>query len=192
MPRPSPWRRPASGATPEGTSSPDPDSSASTLPPAGPSAWESARTSTCASTRPTCSTTWSSTTGIPRSATRSSASPPAPMPCGLSMRLCDSTSKPMRSILAALLVTATFLGWLLVATAQQQTNAPLTVKGGVKFEANATLVIEIVNVRDKDGNPIKGLQAKDFTVTEDGKPQEVRICDFQELQSAPAPLEQLK
>jgi len=98
----------------------------------------------------------------------------------------------MRSILAALLVTATFLAWLLVATAQQQTNAPLTVKGGVKFEANATLVIEIVNVRDKDGNPIKGLTAKDFTVTEDGKPQEVRICDFQELQSAPAPLEQLK
>ncbi|SPE26784.1 conserved exported hypothetical protein [Candidatus Sulfopaludibacter sp. SbA6] len=98
-------------------------------------------------------------------------------------------------------ITATFLAWLLVASAQpqapqrpqqpaqQQTNAPLTIKGGVKFEANATLIVETVVVKDKDGNPIKGLKAKDFTVTEDGKAQEIKICDFQELESTPAPPE---
>src|SRR5579872_5256085 len=87
-------------------------------------------------------------------------------------------------------LTATFLAWLLVASAQQQTNAPLTVKGGgFKFEANATLIVEIVNVKDKEGNPIKGLTAKDFTVTEDGKPQEVKICTFQELETTPVPQE---
>jgi VWFA-related protein len=94
-------------------------------------------------------------------------------------------------------ITATFLAWLLVATAQpqaqqrpqqpaqQQTNAPLTIKGGVKFEATAQLVVETVIVKDKDGNPIKGLKAKDFTVTEDGKSQDIKICDFQELATAP-------
>ena len=98
-------------------------------------------------------------------------------------------------------ITATFLTWLIVATAQpqaqqrpqppaqQQTNAPLTVKGSFKFEANATLIVETVVVKDKDGNPIKGLKAKDFTVTEDGKAQEIKICDYQELESAPAPQE---
>ena len=99
-------------------------------------------------------------------------------------------------------ITATFLAWLLVATAQpqapqrpqqpaqqQQTNAPLTTKGGFKFEANTTLIVETVVVKDKDGNPIKGLKAKDFTVTEDGKPQDIKICDFQELESTPAPQE---
>jgi len=98
-------------------------------------------------------------------------------------------------------ITATFLAWLLVATAlpqtpqrppqpaQQQTNAPLSTKGGFKFEANATLIIETVVVKDKDGNPIKGLKAKDFSVTEDGKPQEIKICDFQELETTPQPQE---
>ncbi|HEY2018861.1 MAG TPA: VWA domain-containing protein [Bryobacteraceae bacterium] len=98
-------------------------------------------------------------------------------------------------------ITAPFLAWTLVLTAQpqapprpqqpsqQQTNAPLTIKGGLKFEANSTLIVETVVVKDKDGNPIKGLKAKDFTVTEDGKPQEIKICDFQELESTPTPQE---
>jgi VWFA-related protein len=49
------------------------------------------------------------------------------------------------------------------------------------------MVIEAVNVRDKQGKAIRGLTAKDFTVTEDGKPQEVRFCEYQELPEAPEP-----
>jgi len=101
-------------------------------------------------------------------------------------------------------ITATILAWLMTVSAPQpqafaqqpaqpqQTNAPLTIKGGVKFDATAQLVVETVIVKDKQGNPIKGLTAKDFAVTEDGKAQEVKICDFQELDSAPAPEPELK
>ncbi|MGA2217260.1 MAG: VWA domain-containing protein, partial [Terracidiphilus sp.] len=52
-------------------------------------------------------------------------------------------------------------------------NYTLTVK--------VQLVTEAVVVKDKDGKPISGLTAKDFTVTEDGVPQTVRICEHQDL-----------
>jgi VWFA-related protein len=94
-------------------------------------------------------------------------------------------------------VTSILLSWLLVAAAlpqtqQQRTNAPLIVNGGTKFETTTQLVVEIVNVVDKSGNPIKGLTKKDFSITEDGKPQEIKFCDFQELDTTPAPEDQLK
>ena len=37
------------------------------------------------------------------------------------------------------------------------------------------LVVEAVVVKDKQGNPIRGLTAKDFTVTEDGVPQTIKL-----------------
>ena len=43
------------------------------------------------------------------------------------------------------------------------------------------LVIETVVVKDKQGNPIRGLSAKDFVVTEDGAPQSIRFCEHQDL-----------
>ena len=52
----------------------------------------------------------------------------------------------------------------------QQPNAPLQ-KQTYKFESTTQLVIVNVSVKDKDGKPIEGLKATDFTVTEDGKPQ---------------------
>src|SRR5262249_11054507 len=42
-----------------------------------------------------------------------------------------------------------------------------------------------VTVKDKNGNPIEGLSANDFTVTENGLPQTIRFCEFQKLE-APA------
>ncbi len=49
------------------------------------------------------------------------------------------------------------------------------------FTASATLVIETVGVKDKDGKPVEGLTAKDFTVTEDGVPQEIKFFEYQKL-----------
>jgi VWFA-related protein len=49
------------------------------------------------------------------------------------------------------------------------------------FTASATLVIETVGVKDKEGKPVEGLTAKDFVVTEDGVPQEIKFFEYQKL-----------
>ena len=43
------------------------------------------------------------------------------------------------------------------------------------FSANAQLVVETVMVTDKNGNPMKGLTAQDFTVTENDAPQSIKV-----------------
>src|SRR5512140_536999 len=53
---------------------------------------------------------------------------------------------------------------------------------GFKFSATAQLVVEIVTAKDKNGNPIEGLTAKDCLITENGKPQTVSFCEFQKVQ----------
>ncbi len=44
------------------------------------------------------------------------------------------------------------------------------------MSVSTKLVIEAVNVKDKQGNSINGLTAKDFTVTEDGVAQKISFC----------------
>ena len=50
------------------------------------------------------------------------------------------------------------------------------------------LIIENVGVKDKKGAPIGGLMAKDFTITEDGVPQKISICEHQTLPEDATPL----
>ena len=45
--------------------------------------------------------------------------------------------------------------------------------------------MEAVEVKDKKGNPIEGLTAKDFTVTENGVPQTISFCEPQKLPQTP-------
>ena len=65
------------------------------------------------------------------------------------------------------------------ATAAQTPQT--TANGTVKFQANTQLVIETVTVKDKNGKPVEGLTAKDFTITEDGVAQTISFCEFQKL-----------
>ena len=63
-------------------------------------------------------------------------------------------------------------------------NATPAAKDTVTFQATAQLVVETVVVKDKNGNPVEGLTAKDFTITEDGVAQNIRFFEFQKLERA--------
>src|ERR1700722_19966854 len=66
-----------------------------------------------------------------------------------------------------------------------QNTQPVAGSGAFTMSVSTKLVIEAVNVKDKQGKPIKGLTAKDFTITEDGVPQSISFAEYQELPSAP-------
>ncbi|HET9399569.1 MAG TPA: VWA domain-containing protein [Candidatus Acidoferrales bacterium] len=55
-----------------------------------------------------------------------------------------------------------------------------------KISVNTQLVVEQVTVTDKKGNAIKGLTAKDFTLTENGQTQELKFCEPIQLTEVPA------
>ena len=68
------------------------------------------------------------------------------------------------------------------APQQQQPEPPR-----FEFSAGVTLVSVDVVVRDGSGNIVRGLTAKDFQVSEDGKPQKIDTFSFQEIaESAPS------
>ena len=83
-------------------------------------------------------------------------------------------------------ITVILLAWVMIAPAQQ--NQPAVPKGTVKFESNVQLVVVDVSVKDKSGNPIEGLTDKDFTITEDGKPQAIKVFKFQRLEEEARPV----
>jgi VWFA-related protein len=88
--------------------------------------------------------------------------------------------------LAAILLTLVPLG-------AQQPPPPAnanTNEGAAKFTTSTQLVVETVMVKDKSGNPVEGLTAKDFTITEDGKPQAIAFLEYEKLvdpKTGPAP-----
>jgi VWFA-related protein len=86
----------------------------------------------------------------------------------------------MRDVLCCVLFAAATL------YAQQiGQNAAPGGSGTATFTANTQLVVEAIVVTDKKGSPIEGLTAKDFTVTENGVPQEIRFFDHQNLPLTP-------
>jgi VWFA-related protein len=63
--------------------------------------------------------------------------------------------------------------WTLAGSAQQPT-----------FRSGAQLTVVDVTVTDKQGRPIEGLTAGDFSVTEDGVPQTISLVTFQRVDAA--------
>jgi VWFA-related protein len=79
-------------------------------------------------------------------------------------------------------ITAIVLFFGLAGRGQQiGQNAPLEKKDDFKIKVSTQLVVETVVVKDKQGKPLEGLSAKDFNVTEDGVPQEIRFFEHQQL-----------
>jgi len=66
-----------------------------------------------------------------------------------------------------------------------QNTQPGGGNGAYTLSVSSKLVIEAVNVKDKQGKSISGLTAKDFTVTENGIEQHISFCEYQELPVAP-------
>ena len=78
------------------------------------------------------------------------------------------------------ITTVLFFGWLTAfGQQQQQPTAPDT---GLRISTTTQLVVEDVLIKGKDGKPVLGLKPSDFTITEDGKPQQISIFEFQTLE----------
>ena len=74
------------------------------------------------------------------------------------------------------------------AAQQVGSNQTASQNGAFTLSVNSQVVVETVVVKDKKGDFVSGLTAKDFTVTEDGQPQTIRIFEHQALSTATAPL----
>ena len=84
--------------------------------------------------------------------------------------------------------TLALILFAIIGRAQQiGQNAPTGSSPQSTFSASSQLVIETVNVKDKSGKPVQGLTAKDFTVTEDGAEQTIRLFEFQSVAEANEP-----
>jgi VWFA-related protein len=74
------------------------------------------------------------------------------------------------------------------ASRQVETTGP-----GYRIRVNSDLVLVNVSVRDKRGNLIRDMKPSDFTVLEDGQPQQLRSFDLEDVerfaQSGPAQVE---
>lgn len=103
-------------------------------------------------------------------------------------------------------VLSTFLAWIMVASAQQSAapqqpqqqaqpeqrlNGVLVPNSGATFSGGTQLVVETVIVKDKSGNAVDGLKKEDFSVLEDGKPQDIKIFDHETLSETASVAENL-
>src|ERR1035441_1562530 len=96
------------------------------------------------------------------------------------------------TILAALLIASAQQTVTQPAAAPQKKGAPAkqdASKGASKktfsFSDTVQLVVVDVFAKDKNGNPIENLKADDFVISEDGKPQKITVCQYQELKNDP-------
>jgi len=75
-----------------------------------------------------------------------------------------------------------------LAAQQVGSNAAPGQGDTFKLTLNSQLVVEQVVAKDKKGEFISGLTAKDFAVTEDGAQQTVKFCEHQHFSEEVTPL----
>src|SRR6188474_2058197 len=85
----------------------------------------------------------------------------------------------VRRCIVTALILALAAGTVPFAQQQQPPQTP-------RFEGATSITIVSVDVvvRDSAGNIVRGLTAKDFTVSEDGKAQKIETFSFQEITDA--------
>ncbi len=93
----------------------------------------------------------------------------------------------MHRLTATLLITALMLSACIRAQ-QIGSNTDPAQSQVFKLTLNSQLVVEQVVVKDKQGNFVSGLTARNFTVTEDGVPQTIKFCEHQKFSEAVEPL----
>src|SRR5579864_8002818 len=87
----------------------------------------------------------------------------------------------MRSHLRRAL-SITLVAALLSSSLPAQTPSPQAQKPrGFTFKVQSELVLVNVVARDKQGNLVQDLKMQDFTLLEDGKPQEISSFDSENL-----------
>ena len=74
-------------------------------------------------------------------------------------------------------------GLLAVAQPFAQQPAP-SQKSQTTFRASTHLIVHPVTVKDKQGKPILGLTARDFSVTENDVPQDIAFVEYQALDTS--------
>src|SRR5687768_16826776 len=86
-------------------------------------------------------------------------------------------------------ITATIVIALVVAIAYGSAQVPPPQAGDQQpqavFKGSTRLVVQNVYVKDKAGQPIEGLTAKDFVVFEDNQRQEIAFVEFQRIANEP-------
>src|SRR5260370_1236648 len=82
-------------------------------------------------------------------------------------------------------ISMMLLGTLTAGAQVVGQNTQPSGNGAYTMSVSTKLVIEAVNVKDKQGKSISGLTAKDFTVTENGVTQQINFCEYPELPGAP-------
>jgi len=76
------------------------------------------------------------------------------------------------ALIASVLALGTFV------SAQQ----PAAQTPQATFRSTTRLIVQTVTVKDKNGKTIEGLKKEDFTVTEDGQPEDIAFVEFQRVQ----------
>ncbi len=75
----------------------------------------------------------------------------------------------------------------MVGQSSQSPKTPITAESSPTFKSSSRLVLVDVVATDSNGQPVHDLKAQDFTILEDGKPQQILSMEEQRPDASPTP-----